>query len=91
MESQTGKNNVLKKSLWGKCGENPEKKNRQLSDKTEVSDFCGTQTRGRTGMEMNPLVFETSASTDSAIWALAFVAAKVEKLFLSPKEKLSFF
>ena len=30
-----------------------------------------TQTRGRTGMEVNPLVFETSASTDSAIWALS--------------------
>jgi hypothetical protein len=30
--------------------------------------FC-TQTRGRTGMDVTPLVFETSASTDSAIWA----------------------
>ena len=33
--------------------------------------YRGTQTRGRTGMEVNPLVFETSASTDSAIWAFA--------------------
>mgnify|MGYP006908472930 FL=1 len=34
-----------------------------------LSSFSCTQTRGRTGMEVNPLVFETSASTDSAIWA----------------------
>ena len=33
--------------------------------------FC-TQTRGRTGMDVTPLVFETSASTDSAIWAHKF-------------------
>ena len=33
--------------------------------------FC-TQTRGRTGMDFTPLVFETSASTDSAIWATLF-------------------
>ena len=36
-----------------------------------------TQTRGRTGMEVNPLVFETSASTDSAIWAF-----RIRGLFL---------
>ena len=34
-----------------------------------LADLLGTQTRGRTGMDFTPLVFETSASTDSAIWA----------------------
>ena len=34
------------------------------------NSFSCTQTRGRTGMDVTPLVFETSASTDSAIWAL---------------------
>ena len=34
-----------------------------------LSRFLRTQTRGRTGMDVTPLVFETSASTDSAIWA----------------------
>ena len=43
----------------------PNKKERKFKT---FSLFC-TQTRGRTGMEVNPLVFETSASTDSAIWA----------------------
>ena len=31
-----------------------------------------TQSRGRTGTGVNLLVFETSASTDSAIWASDF-------------------
>ena len=36
-----------------------------------LSSFSCTQTRDRTGMEVNPLVFETNASTNSAIWAFA--------------------
>ena len=53
-----------------------------------LSSFPGTQTRGRTGMDVTPLVFETSASTDSAIWATCFgkmfplnCGAKVDKYF----------
>ena len=33
-----------------------------------VSRYC-TQSRGRTGKSLQTLVFETNASTDSAIWA----------------------
>ena len=36
-----------------------------------ISVIPCTQTRDRTGMDFTPLVFETSASTDSAIWAFA--------------------
>ena len=45
-----------------------------------------TQTRGRTGMEVNPLVFETSASTDSAIWALVSNAVQRYGFFLNLQE-----
>jgi hypothetical protein len=37
----------------------------QIFDRNPVS----TQSRGRTGTALRPQVFETSASTDSAIWA----------------------
>ena len=40
---------------------------------------CCTQSRGRTGTGVTPLVFETSASTDSAIWALAEVNFAVQR------------
>ena len=57
--------------------------------------FC-TQTRGRTGMDVTPQVFETSASTDSAIWATVFLncVAKVTLFFESAillAKKVSFF
>ena len=42
-----------------------------------------TQSRDRTGMEVNPLVFETSASTNSAIWA--FSGYKSTSFFLTDK------
>ena len=46
---------------------NTDKKKRE----TLVS-LSSTQSRGRTGTGVNLLVFETSASTDSAIWASDF-------------------
>ena len=49
-----------------------------------LSSSSCTQTRGRTGMEVNPLVFETSASTDSAIWALVSNAVQRYGFFLKP-------
>ena len=42
---------------------------RQPIDKQTISVLCCTQSRGRTGTGVTPLVFETNASTDSAIWA----------------------
>ncbi len=53
--------------MWGKYGN----KKPQLTDNQLGFYFESTQSRDRTGMEVNPLVFETSASTNSAIWAIA--------------------
>ena len=60
-----------------------EAKQNQLSINIQLlSRFTRTQTRGRTGMDFTPLVFETSASTDSAIWATFLNCdAKVGKSF----------
>ena len=54
----------------------------------ELSFFSScTQSRGRTGTGVNLLVFETSASTDSAIWASISLkrCANIRTFFLSPK------
>ena len=48
-----------------------------------IRGFICTQSRDRTGMEVNPLVFETSASTNSAIWA--FSGYKSTSFFLTDK------
>ena len=66
------------------------KQNRLSINIQLLSRFTRTQTRGRTGMEVNPLVFETSASTDSAIWATRFplrLFSKPTILFLKKGEK----
>ena len=65
--------------LWGKCGENsPTKKPYPIENQIGLA-LKSTQSRGRTGTGITPLVFETSASTNSAIWALA--VAKVKYFF----------
>ena len=60
--------------------ENMGKEKRKTLSELFLKGFsCCTQSRGRTGTGVTPLVFETSASTDSAIWALAEVNFAVQR------------
>ncbi len=53
------------------CGHGEKKKNAKYFIFKHLAFKKRTQSRDRTGMEVNPLVFETSASTNSAIWAFS--------------------
>ena len=67
-----------------KTGTMEAKQNRLSINIQLLSRFTRTQSRDRTGMEVNPLVFETSASTNSAIWA--YLRCKVKTFFRQCKE-----
>ena len=62
-----GKNDK-KKDKWGKCGEFWKKKNANKVIYTMLA-FSTVPRAGVEPARVAPLVFETSASTDSAIWA----------------------
>ena len=57
---------LYRKGVWG-IGNTQQKRYKKKRGQKPLL-FC-TQSRGRTGTGVNLLVFETSASTDSAIWA----------------------
>ena len=48
---------------------------KEKREKIFIFSRYSTQSRGRTGTGVNLLVFETSASTDSAIWAKKFYSS----------------
>ena len=66
------------------CGHATQKKNAKSLFLKDLAFLKSTQSRDRTGTGLTPLVFETSASTNSAIWAniYCFAGANIKQSFL---------
>ena len=60
----------------------PPRKQKSLS---KWKGFFCTQSRGRTGTTVKLLVFETNASTNSAIWASGKSNLKIPRAGVEPK------
>ena len=73
-----------RENLFQYCFSSQKKNPRKILIIRLLRGFYRTQSRDRTGMEVNPLVFETSASTNSAIWAI--VGTKVRFFFEQTNE-----
>ena len=52
--------------------------------------FFSAQNRGRTGTGVTPLVFETNASADSAIWAKCFLRQMRRKSTIKNEKRKEF-
>lgn len=85
---------IFSKNFKGilKCGAKMAQivKDKTLTDSLSIRVCFCTRSRGRTGTALRPLVFETSASTDSAIRAVVIGklrSAKVAKKEILPKKR----
>ena len=68
-QHRTKKLNSVLELIYNETNELRGRTKKKKGAKNSAPQF-GTQSRDRTGMDVTPLVFETSASTNSAIWAL---------------------
>lgn len=74
-----------------RCGHREKKKNAKSFINKDLALRNSTQSRDRTGKDLNPLVFETNASTNSAIWAFACCECKSTIFFYITKQFELFF